>query len=569
MPPPVFQDDRSPFPTNIVNFIKPTFWRFSTIRRPQLSADFLRRHFLRRIVATPFFKGIFLALTMGLAIWPRPLSAAAVAINLEGRSVVAGGAPLILTTSDKLPATDYYTVTFEGTLHGSGGLASLVPAKTTFAQLLDRMKAGASKNVLKSFANPGSHLPIILYNTAIQSGVSATGKASVMLPVILINQDGSVSVSLAYNAADRGAQLNGSLIFDSGAKLKIYTGSGLTKLAGAYSGLFEPFTDSPANMGVARFTVSGDGAFSATFTVGGKTFPAKGAFKLNGTTPPISGPDGMVVLASMNVTSRKITAQLQRASQTVATLNAVRPGFSAAVPFDRPGAYTMALDPAALGAGQTAATLPRGNGFGILQVTASGTARFAGTLADGTKFTLSASLTADRTFPGYTPLYTAAGVLKGTLTFHDAASINDVDGALRWIKPPRLADKRFAKGFSTNLAAVGSTYRDPGPTKRATGYSAGQLRLGNGNLVEFTNRLTIAQNNAVYVVPPVTNDLKLSITRSNGAFSGSFLPDGTSQRIPFNGVLLQKQKRGAGFFLGTPSTGTPVESGYVRLRPAP
>lgn len=48
-------------------------------------------------------------------------------------------------------------------------------------------------------------------------------------------------------------------------------------------------------------------------------------------------------------------------------------------------------------------------------------------------------------------------------------------------------------------------------------------------------------------------------------FTGKFTLPSISSTEAFRGVFLQKQKIGAGFFLGTPQSGETIESGYVKL----
>jgi hypothetical protein len=82
--------------------------------------------------------------------------------------------------------------------------------------------------------------------------------------------------------------------------------------------------------------------------------------------------------------------------------------------------------------------------------------------------------------------------------------------------------------------------------------SAGQVWLVNGNLSQaFTNFVTLETNNKVLG----TNKFTMSITTSSGLIKGSALSPDTGKPISFNGVILQKQNVGDGFFLGTNQAG--------------
>jgi hypothetical protein len=51
------------------------------------------------------------------------------------------------------------------------------------------------------------------------------------------------------------------------------------------------------------------------------------------------------------------------------------------------------------------------------------------------------------------------------------------------------------------------------------------------------------------------NKLNLTITTSSGSFKGSLMNPLTGKAIPFNGVVLQKQNIGCGFFLDGDQSG--------------
>jgi hypothetical protein len=86
--------------------------------------------------------------------------------------------------------------------------------------------------------------------------------------------------------------------------------------------------------------------------------------------------------------------------------------------------------------------------------------------------------------------------------------------------------------------------------------------LEGGNLpFDITNGVTIAASDKVTLTNSVdeTNKLVLTITKTTGLVSGSFVnPSNSKQTIKVNGVILQKpgQTNVQGYFLGTNQSGT-------------
>ena len=102
-------------------------------------------------------------------------------------------------------------------------------------------------------------------------------------------------------------------------------------------------------------------------------------------------------------------------------------------------------------------------------------------------------------------------------------------------------------------------------TKTELLMDVGKVRFEGGNLNEaFTNLVRLGPNNKVSNLTS-NQPLVLTITLPNGLFSGTVtLIDGAAKkRLAFKGALLQRQKFGAGLFLGTDQSGT------TRFEPAP
>lgn len=81
-------------------------------------------------------------------------------------------------------------------------------------------------------------------------------------------------------------------------------------------------------------------------------------------------------------------------------------------------------------------------------------------------------------------------------------------------------------------------------------------------VVALAKALNIDAKSKVTVVTPAADKLALKITARTGAIAGTFTHPVTGKKLKVTGVILQKQRLGAGFF---PSGG---ESGSFTLAPA-
>jgi hypothetical protein len=78
--------------------------------------------------------------------------------------------------------------------------------------------------------------------------------------------------------------------------------------------------------------------------------------------------------------------------------------------------------------------------------------------------------------------------------------------------------------------------------------------VSDGGLAQtYTNLVTIMSNNKATNLAGIK--LTLTVSPKTGLFTGSFLNPETTKTVPINGVVLQKQNIGAGFFLSTNLSG--------------
>ncbi len=341
------------------------------------------------------------------------------------------------------------------------------------------------------------------------------------------------------------------------------------EVAGTYQGL-APVTSGSGLAGQLALTVSTTGKFTGQFTVGGKTYRFVNTFTAGGTY------SGTITTGGQTLTVN-LTADLSGASQAITgsigiggttyQVGVNRAAFSATNPPPVVGAYTIVL-PANADNSDPNAPRPQGTGWATATISASGSVRVVGKLADGTAFSAGGTLAADNSFALYAPLYQSAGLLSGALTFplpaaKPGAAIGDVAGTLAWSKPAQATNKVFPKAFSTTLTVSGSPYGPPTKGNRIffTIDPTGDLVLtfsGAGLPTAVTKDVVLSTADTVSYPHPANamDKLTLTFTAATGAFSGTFINPVNSVKTAFSGVVLQNTQTGEGFFLGSSDSGT-------------
>ena len=245
------------------------------------------------------------------------------------------------------------------------------------------------------------------------------------------------------------------------------------------------------------------------------------------------------------------------------------------VPAEVLGKYTV-IFPArpAPNQGLDASHFPQGDGVGRLTVRASGLARLAGRLADGTAVVSINALSKSNAWPLYVPLYRKQGSISGRSIFRDTVAISDLDGLdLNWFRPANPRAELYPGGWPAGIRTDLLGAKFIGPQKGSTASilsglnptgPAGNavLALSDGNLpalLEIDVNVN-PKNKAVLLAPPPALRAKLTIA-PNGLIGGGFLHPSSGTRTVAHGVIFQKQERASGYFLG------PLESGLFTLTP--
>jgi hypothetical protein len=198
-----------------------------------------------------------------------------------------------------------------------------------------------------------------------------------------------------------------------------------------------------------------------------------------------------------------------------------------------------------------------------VKVGPGGYVTLSGILADNFAWSQSVPVSRDGQWACYVPLYGGLGSIWSWLLFDTNQPSAEINGDLSWIRPPRHGATYYPLGFTNDVLAQGSRYVPPtNSTTRVIDVTNAVVIFDGGNLAAaFTNEVTLTPSNRVINGGP--SSLSMSITRSNGLFSGSVKVPGTTRTNTFKGALLQDLDSGYGYFLGT------NQSGSVFLAPPP
>ena len=210
--------------------------------------------------------------------------------------------------------------------------------------------------------------------------------------------------------------------------------------------------------------------------------------------------------------------------------------------------------------------VPWGDGIGTAMVDRTGMIHAKGVLQDGTPFSQtishaevgigSAGLSAF--WEIFVPLKNNGQIL-GYAFLSDGPDRN-VSGSVHWIKPGKPGSI-YPAGYTNNFSVIGSTYTAPPKGTPVVGWTPAIFEMKEGNLSDPINPTAALNTNNIFTFSPNSNNLVLSIVRTNGNLKGTFYHPAKKANAVINGVYLEKQSIIRGFFLGT------NESGSVHLAP--
>lgn len=360
------------------------------------------------------------------------------------------------------------------------------------------------------------------------------------------------------------------------------------KWMGIYSG------ETPDDQaGSVQLTLAKGRGFTGTLILNGRKFTLKGAFPrmLAGentaevTVQPTGAPDDISVKLTLHKYadgSSDLTGSVIVEDDEVPFTALSIEKYTAASPVPNAGVYTMSL----FGVNDLPADF---TGYSALSVAVKPTGAFtlAGTLVDGTKVSGGGQV-AEATqvqedgvripeapiyyLPVSVPLYSGKGALTGQLRvvfpgdLSRPPSSGDGDGELHWVHPP-LPKGVVTYQFREFLIPTISQYREsktrsilPALTSPGTfEFFASDGGLPESVLAEFD--FTAPAKGKVVEDDP--SKATITFNLKTGLFSGKFLEAPGAKALSYQGVVLQNDSTGAGYFLRT-EEGT-TEGGLILI----
>jgi hypothetical protein len=336
-----------------------------------------------------------------------------------------------------------------------------------------------------------------------------------------------------------------------------YVPSPLIGSAGKYNGLFhEARGVSHQTAGYLTASLLDGGSFSGRLILDGDSISLSGKFNIDGTiTKTISR-------AKKDKDDLTLTISVSGGQKMIGSV--AGPGWNADLECDKvafnligptTNNYTMLLPGFA-----EVSSGPPGYSFGRVAITPAGTVKLNGGTADGLTASQTAVISRQGTWPIYIPLYKSVKVYSnGTInrSYHRGSILgwatitnNAPAGTLSWIKTVGLSGT-YPAGFTNEASLLGSSYVAPSTGRRALEIANGTITLADGDLPSAITRSVSLNTNNVIAIIPADNLVKPVLKASKGLLSGTFNNPNTGTSTPIKGVVLQDQKIGGGFFVGT------------------
>lgn len=381
--------------------------------------------------------------------------------------------------------------------------------------------------------------------------ISATADANNLFSNWLSVVDGVTNVVSSNAKFTFMMQSNLTLIAD-------FVTNGFIEAAGTYYGLFSDTNNGVAQQsaGFVKMTTTTKQKFSGQLQLDGGKASFAGKFDLGGNA--VINSVKRTGKSSLNINLRLC---LDGGDQVTGTVSEATNGWSSTLLGDRAvfktsnpatnfwSRYTMLLPGCT-----NAAVAPAGNGYGLINVSASGVPTISGKLGNGQPLKPSAAAVSKRgDYPLYSP--SSNGCLIGWVNFTNLPQ-RTLTGNPAWIKCSGN-EGFYNAGFTNEIAIVGSGYTSPGSGGRTINITNGAVSLKDGNLPgPVTNLVTISDANKITMVQTNIPMKSPTFTKSGGLLSGKFVHPATGVQTDMKGVYLQNQNYVGGYFLGTNQSGS-------------
>lgn len=323
-------------------------------------------------------------------------------------------------------------------------------------------------------------------------------------------------------------------------------------VAASYDGLFyESGGPELGKSGSVSLKTTLSRSYTGQLRVGQTNYAFSGVFNaLGGGTSNTLAEGGVPMLGLMlnanPSNSDVITGTVTDGSTFTANVLAEREVYNSKTnPAPFAGKYTLVV------AGGSGSGLPGGDGYGTVTVSTSGAIKMAGSLADGAKITPSAVATVGGEWPLYASPYGGQEQILGWVLFSNSPPWSLI-GNVNWIKSSSIKGVKINPiGFDFDTTVTGSIWNSA--ASPLIGFTDGVVVLSGGNLVDnITNNVSVS---GTRIMNESGSKLTMKLNPSSGVLSGSVANPLNGNSIPFNGVFLQNQNAGMGYFLGTNQSG--------------
>ena len=377
------------------------------------------------------------------------------------------------------------------------------------------------------------------------------------------------------------------------------------EIIGTYAGLVLPVGAGPPLKfsGLLTLNVLATGRFTGKLVIGGlpAAITLKGTFANSGIarfgkkgTPTLTIPRTKQSPLSLELAldptlpfTGALAGTISENSATAATLGAAQGLYTAkknpAAPFlpvpatllnplaDK-GSYTGVFRALAPTPSFPPDKFPQGDGIATLKIAPNGSVKLVAKLADGVSISTGGPLVGADTLPFFILAYGKRGAVTGELQFRDVPGQTDADGtAVLWIRPADPKAKNYREGWVDGLTVdfEGSKFFVPkggaltplGNAPSAAAKNAELTLTAGGILSTAGNELAVGVGGKTRVLGAITGGTalqKLAVTLSaSGGVGGAFIHPVTTLPTTLVGVVLQKQKTAAGYFLAAPAKGSP------------
>ncbi len=188
--------------------------------------------------------------------------------------------------------------------------------------------------------------------------------------------------------------------------------------------------------------------------------------------------------------------------------------------------------------------LPNSDGAGVgwVKIGADGRLTLNGRTVQGDTLAQQTALGLDGQWPLFAPIQQGRGALFGWLRFGPTA-YNGPSGK------PVLNRMEAGYPVANTMKVTGSPYSPPPSGKLPLSLTNGVMVLTGPHFSQpLTNAFSVSTSGKLSFAGP--HRVTLTFNRTTGGFSGNVMQAGSGAKFAFQGVVLQNQNNGAGYYLG-------------------